>query len=768
MKFKRILSSVLCLLLCSVLLLVGVGCNEQRAAESAFAIPEELNHLETTCVAENSRYSLIWNAEKECVILFDKVMETEWSYIPEDALNNKYDYSEEGGSDKADVRPQVKSPIIVHYFATSNFLEEETNAFAMSIDKGNYSLTRTKDGIEMLCYFEDRQLAIPVCFTLTDKGVDVSIDPTKVQENEDYNVFGVTVAPFFCSVSNANANKDGYYLFTPSGSGALVTPQIDNTKEAAVEITETVYGQDANVTKFDEVTETETVRLPVYGAVNNDKAVCAIIKDGAESAHINTVIAQKFTGYSYISTEFHIRGYQEVIQSLFTATTVKTKLYADAFTTDKMCIGFYPLYGEDASYVGIANTYRNYLNETGALKAEKSKDSMLNLKLVGGIETKEFHFGIPSDAMLTATTLSQAYDIVSGVKDLTKLDNINVNLIGFGSSGNDIGVVAGNYEINSAFGKEADLKKLVDYTKANNVNLYMNFDMVRFSASGGGVSTGFGKADAANGSFTELNYFSPNLRNKNSSLRTYYLVSRSKLSEVATNIKEISDEWQLPGVSLDTLTSISYSDYCDRKYYSRADFGDQATAIINTYKTNGYNVAGSDANAFAAAACTHVYDVPTQSSKYRSFTVDVPFYQIVFKGSVSLSGSSINLATDEQITLLKAVESGIGLTYTLIGDHDTNLITSAQNVFYGSVYWDETIERGARDDIQARLVDDAKFSNYFNSVNGAKIVDHKVITEHVRMTTFDNGVSVYVNFGRTDYTDGDITVAARDYTVKGA
>ena len=36
------------------------------------------------------------------------------------------------------------------------------------------------------------------------------------------------------------------------------------------------------------------------------------------------------------------------------------------------------------------------------------------------------------------------------------------------------------------------------------------------------------------------------------------------------------------------------------------------------------------------------------------------------------------------------------------------------------------------------------------------------------MTEFDNGVIVYVNYGKTDYTDGDITVAARNFTVKGA
>ncbi len=763
-NIKRVCSSVLCLLLCTVILLLA-GCGEQRAAKQAYSKPQELNKLETTCVTENSRYSLIWDAQRQCVILYDKIMQCEWSYVPEESLNTEYDYSVDGEGSSVTVHPRVKSPIIVQYFATSNFQEEETNAQAMSISKGNYTVTAIEGGIEMMCYFENRGLAVPVEFKLNDRGVDVTVDPTKIQENDMYNVCGVNIAPFFCSISNSNASLDDHYLFTPSGSGAIITPVVDHTKDAAIEISEIVYGQDANITTFEQKTATETVRMPVYGAVNGNKGVCAIIKEGAESARINTVVAQKLTGYSYIFTEFHIRGYQEVIQSLFTSTTVKTKIYSDAFTPDVLTVGFYPLYGEDASYVGMAKTYRNYLNEIGTLSTKKSDDSLLNLKLVGGIETKEFHFGIPSDAMLTATTLKQAYNIVKDVKDRTGLNNINVNLVGFGQSGNDIGVVAGGYEIGSDFGDEKDLKKLVDYSKANGVNLYMNFDMVRFSRSGGGVSTAFGKADAANASFTEQFYIAPNIRTENLTLRTYYLVSRTKFSEVASNIKDVASEWKLQGISLDSLTSISYSDYTEEKYYARANYDDQVKGIITKYTADGYKIAGSDANAFAAALCTHVYDAPTQSSKYRSFTADVPFYQLVFKGYVSMSGTSLNLSVDNQTAFLKAIETGSGLTYTLVDEYDTNLITSAQNVFYGSVYWDDIIERGIRTDIENKT---KEYKDLFASVNGATIVDHKIIAENVRVTTFENGVTVYVNYGTEDYTVGDIIVAARNYTVKGA
>jgi 5'-deoxynucleotidase len=68
----------------------------------------------------------------------------------------------------------------------------------------------------------------------------------------------------------------------------------------------------------------------------------------------------------------------------------------------------------------------------------------------------------------------------------------------------------------------------------------MNFDMVRFGSSGGGVNTTFGRADSANGSYTTKYYYDVNFRTNSKTLRNYFLVSRNKLPLVAENIKEHS------------------------------------------------------------------------------------------------------------------------------------------------------------------------------------------------------------------------------------
>lgn len=758
-NITRKVCSFVCVILCLALLLLGAGCGEKSAALLKFNMPEKFDQYKTSCVAENDRYSLIWNADSERVILYDRIMDCEWSYVPYESLNSSYN---EDGSE-ATIHPRLESPITVNYYATSTLIDNETNAAAQSINKGTYTMKPINNGVEITYYFEKFEFTVPVAFILREDGVDISVDPTRIEENSEYCISSIVIAPFFCSIANENAGKDGHYIFYPSGSGTLLYPTY--TGDEGTSTSESVFGEDLNIEKEEMLTPTETIRMPVFGVVNQDKGVCAIIKSGVECAYLNTRIGQKLTGYSYVGAEFKIRGYQEAIQTLFSTSVVKTNLYADGFSPDTLTVGFYPLYNEEATYANMANIYRDYLRDIGSFSESGSDDRLLNLKIVGGIETKKFNFGIPSTAMLTATTVNQAKDMVSEIKDLTGA-SMNVNLVGFGQSGNDIGVIAGNYKLNSSFGKKKDMQALAELCKTQGINLYMNFDMVRFSSSGGGLSSAFGKATSTTGSFSTKTYYSINFRTQNPDLRSYYLASRAKFGEIAKKIEKGADKLGLSGVSLDTLTSLVYSDYSDRAYYAGANFANQVTDIIDTFRENGYKVAGSDANYFAAANCDHVYDVPTSSSKYRNYTVDVPFYEMVFKGYVSMSGTSLNLATNKNTTLLKAVESGSGLQYTLVGSYDTQLITSGQNVFYGSLYWDEAIERGVKTDIVKTV---AAYKDYFEQVKNAEIIDHKVINDDVRLTVFNNGVSVYVNYGDKDYAAAEGAVTAGGYlVVKGA
>lgn len=761
-NIKRIANAVFSLMLCFVFLLLA-GCgNVDELAVPKYNQPAEMSSVETSVVAENARYSLIWNAEKSRVILYDKVEDCEWSYVPEEALNTRYDA--EGF--EVNNHPQLESPVLVKCH-NAQTLKDGTSmpipASTRSIAKDACSLTKLDNGLEMLCYFPDYGFKIPVTFILTDDGMDISVDIDRIEEDgTEYRITSIIVAPLFCSVANDNNNKDDYYLFMPSGSGTVIHPtQSPDSEDLVYEtVSEKVYGGDANVDVHTLKATTESIKMPVYGAVNGNRAACAIITEGAEMATLNATLGWKVTGYSSITPEFIVRGQQKTVQKLFTSAPRQYTLYSDYLAPGKISISFKPLYNEDANYTGIAKKYREHLEEKEAI-SEVKDEKILNIKLYGGIETKKFVFGIPSDDMLVATTLSDAQSIIADLKNITGV-GINANLIGFGNSGNDIGTIAGGYKINSAFGKKKDMLSLTEYCESNGVDLFMNFDMIRFNSSGGGISTTFDKAQSATGDYTTKAYYDVAFRSQSATLSKYYLVARTELDDIAGKISDAAGNWKLKGLSLDSLTSIVYSDYNDKAYFSAANFEKQAAEIVKSYKEDGYSIAGSDANAFVAGYCDHIYDAPTKSSKYRAYSYDVPFYQIVFKGSVSMSGSSLNLATNYDKALLSAVETGSGLTYSLVSKFNTNLISSAQNVFYGSLYWNESFGTGAKTDIVNTV---NQYKAFFDAVKGAKIANHKVYSNNtnVRITTFDNGVKVYVNYGDTEATVNGVTVPALGY-----
>ena len=52
-------------------------------------------------------------------------------------------------------------------------------------------------------------------------------------------------------------------------------------------------------------------------------------------------------------------------------------------------------------------------------------------------------------------------------------------------------------------------------------------------------------------------------------------------------------------------------------------------------------------------------------------------------------------------------------------------------------------------------------------LNNLRITDHARLSKDVAVTTYENGTSVFVNYGEEDYTQGAVTVAARSYLVTG-
>ena len=93
------------------------------------------------------------------------------------------------------------------------------------------------------------------------------------------------------------------------------------------------------------------------------------------------------------------------------------------------------------------------------------------------------------------------------------------------------------------------------------------------------------------------------------------------------------------------------------------------------------------------------------------------------------------------------------MLYTLCENYDTIMTFSQYKGIYGIVY----------EDNKQNIIDAAtKYGDFYKSVATTTIDDHLVINDDVRVTTFANGVKIYVNYSNSAFETADGTVAARD------
>lgn len=725
---KKLLIKYISLTLALLMIVVLSGCGANSSDITWYDFSAEINAFADKKVAQNSRFELWWTKEYATVKLVDKTTGVIWSNIPDGAIDKT-------------TQPNVFSPILLSYIEGETLNSSNTNAYTASVKKGMFSTEIIENGIQVTYYFKDIAVSIPVKYTLSKDSLKVSINPAEIGEDENL-VYNIGIMPFLCSVDNAAEQKENY-LFVPSGSGALIYPQTIGTGITSI-ISEEMYGYDEQITNYS-ATKKQSLRLPVYGAKNGENAVCAIIESADSSAVINTNVGSSSFAYSSVYTSFNIRGSEISSSKYMGGMSNKKVLFCDDKITEEMTVGFYPLYGEDANYSGIAKVYRKYLLDFKNLD-KKQQDNMLSLKFIGGVQTKEFFLGVPYNSLYITTNFE---DVSSITNDVNKLynGNISVNLIGFGKQGYDIGSIAGGYKYNSKYG---NIKQLESIKKNSNISVFFNFDIVRFIGSSGDASR------SAIGGKNQKEYVNLWSMEKAGSDNVYYLLDRAKSVSTVNKLLKKSDNWAIDGISLDTYTSLTYSDYSDNTYVVKSGYDKDMEQIYNELSKRNRKFAATGTNQYAALYADQIFDTPTESSKYQVYGDDIPFYQIVFKGYVPMSVSSLNLSADKDERFLKAVESGVGISYTLIKNFDTDILTSKQNAFYASLYTDnkEQIEK-----------DISRYKECFSKISNCSIKGHYILSENLRCTVYENGYSVFVNFGDKEEKHGDITVSAKDFII---
>ncbi len=747
---KRILSIVICLFLLFSLTACGEG--DFTPSQKAFDKKVRTSVPSTDEVmATNSKYTMKYDSATGGIILVDNAAGTEWYTCPKPEGEQELD--------------AMGMPVRRHGFPQSVL---EVGYMDKTISGGGNLVTTTYDGVNggagrmvykpmkdgkgvtIEYYFDLQEFMVPVNYVLCDDYVSISVDSKKIQENE-LKITYVSIAPFFSSIPN---DSEDSYLFVPSGSGALLSS--DSYNDQGLLYSAYVYGDDLTMEERFIATNETAIRLPVYGYKQGAKGGFVIIDEGAETAILNTSCGNTAYKFTTVFPSFQLRGYTTHLATSFNNTR-NANIFPENMIEGKFSIRFYPLSGDAANYTGMADVYRDYLVKECGLSETKDEKAM-SVNLIGGTEITKSFLGVPYKTLYATTTLDQANKIVSEISK--SVEDLAVKFKGFGTSGVDKGQIGGGYKLGDNIGSVSQLKKLAS-DLGKKVDLYMDFEVTEYASSGSGFAY-FGDAVMNSGAIKSEQYIIDKaLRNNEENLK-YRLLRPIRFSDAVSKALDTNGKWNLGGVSFETLSKYSYSDYSDINstvdYNSKHKFDTAVTDALKQVKAEKQKFMASDANVYAALAADIIENAPITSDNGFAFMESVPFYAMVFKGYVPMTTESINTAVTPQKAVLAAVEGGMGLNYTLTSQWDNSLIDALYP------YFNTTLYSSVKDDMLSTY---GELADYYESINGAKITANTIISSGVHCTTFDNGVSVYVNYNNSKAITPAGEVAALDYIVVG-
>ncbi len=571
-------------------------------------------------------------------------------------------------------------------------------------------------------------------------------------DENTYQLTNITVLPWF----GAGSSEFNGYTFIPDGSGALV--RFEDVKGEQLIITGKMYGQDY---AYQEVSgqNKEIMRMPVYGIVESAgyytdaltqaeinqgimpkervykmaAGFLAIVEEGDSLVEITTKHGGVTHKYNTVYTTFAPRpkdsyNLAEAISvgSNSTYTVVSERKY-----TDSLRIKYTMLIGDEeaekvgykdyyeATYVGMAKAYRDYLLEKGTISEFESVDETLPLYIesFGAINTTKKILSIPVEVLEPLTTFEDLKTIYAKLSE-SGITNINYKLTGFANGGLDDTAPTG-VKFEKAVGGNKGFTDFVEFANQNGVGVYPDFDFANVGSfkAFDGISNGKHLVKTMDNRYTSKRYYDSTLQ---SFERGFSLaVSPSVYDYLFENFSKDYSKLSPNGLSVSTLGTDLNSDFDKEDPYNREDSKAFTADILAEMQETYSNVMVDGGNIYTLPYVDHVIGIPLDSSRFSSASEAVPFMGMVLHGCVNFTGTAINMAGDTNYELLKAIENGSNLYFTLSMQNTSLLKESVQfNEYYSVAFdiWQEDVV-----DLYNRLND------ALANLQDKQIVDHEFI-----------------------------------------
>lgn len=604
---------------------------------------------------------------------------------------------------------------------------------------------------------ESLSITIPLEYRLTDKGLEATVKAADIEEHGNVYISQIDVLQFF----GAASNKAQGYILVPDGSGALINL---NSGNQATAYNQAIYDIDPVAQNYVVIEENECARLPIFGIKADDNAIFARITAGDAIASVNADVAGKLNNYNYAYASFNVR--EKELLNMFGVQGSKSDIPVVEKSLYKidLSVSYSFLTKDDASYSGMARTYRKQLIDEGILKETNQSESVpLYLDIIGGVEQKKHIMGIPYEGVCAMTTYDEASEIVDNLYD-SDITNLRLNYQGWFNGGiyHD---VADKIKLIGSVGSKSDLESLNKKLEDKGGKLFMDVAFQKVSHESKRFTSVLEASKYYSGYVVELGATDPSTVRQTSNLEwydemIYYMISPKFLNRYVDKFASKITKYDVSGINLTDLGSVLTSDKKRSELINRQQAENIVIGQYEKLAETKKNLMETGGNEYSLKYVSDIIDAPTSYSAYYIIDEQVPFYEMVIHGSISYSGEAFNLMDDDldDDFVLNCIEYGIAPRFTLSYKDPSKMKYTSSADKYSVLY--------------TTWLDKAKemygnINEALKDVDGSAMINHEKLDNGLIKVDYENGKTIYINKTSQDITVDGNTVKAKNYLKTG-
>ena len=624
--------------------------------------------------------------------------------------------------------------ILQELFATVGYTEEDYRADLLIYSVG---------GSE-----EKPHYNISIEYRLNGDKLEVSVPFEQMEYKEEYPITDLQVLPYF----GAASNQEEGFLLVPDGSGAIIN--FNNGKKNFNTYIAQMYGWDYGMKRTAVVNETR-IAFPLYGISHADGAMLVMLDEYSTIATIQADISGKRHSYNYAYASYDVVHGSEMDIS---GKSDKTIMSYEKELPEGAIVNSYKFI-EETSYSDMAKAYREeMLAKYPEMQKTAEANAPVSVELIAAVDRVKQILGIPVTLPEVLTSFEGAQEILSDLA-AEGYENLSIRYNGWMNGGVNHAIPK-DIDLTSGMGGKKQLQALVDLAQSVGADIYLTGHTQ--NAYDSSLLDGFLKSrDVAKYISREAIevpeysriWFGDLVETR---MEPHYLLRPSVCVTLMQSLADYSAQYSV-GVGFSDVGYLLSGDYNQKRAVFREEAMNMQADKLAEIQASGTKINVTSGNDYTLAYADLVTEMDLNGRNNLLFDAKVPFYQIAFHGLVDYTGNAINLSGDAWSEVLKSAETGAGLSFAFYSESADLLQGTEYMDYFGSNYdgWKDKAKEYA-----------TRYEKEMAGLNDKYIVEHRILANGVTATVYEDNTVVYVNTTTAEYTDGTVTVPARDYLVE--